>query len=507
MTTTTRNRAVKRTSRTHSAAILAAVAGSYAPAQTPWNVVHTFEGSTDDAQLGKSVQIVDELALIGVPGKTLFSTVGAVLVIDHRTGETLRVLVPSTSMGAESFGWSVDVSESIAIVGYPSDRVQFEAQGSAWMFNINTGEEIRRLLSPQPSTYLEFGSTVAIGGGFAAVHEQTWFPNCVHTFGVNSGEFLATINPPDDYTADFGAALQIEGDLLVIGAPAWKASDQSGRVFIYDHPTQTLLHDLKLQQYYDDRWFGASLALDGNLLAVGAPYDNGTFRRQGRVYLYDVHTGKQLRAFDPVDPQAHAHFGTSLDLADDQLIVGTDWDTSTDLETFAAYLFDASSGEQRLKILPPGGRDEGMDYQTAVAIDGGTAVLASPRGFLSLLDQWGIAYFFNEFDDVSLEVTPFPSVSAQPMRFEVRRGQPETSTWLLYGLDGRADGATVIPGLNVTVDLIDPKIATGPRYTDARGGLVIEFTAPYTRERIPLWFQAVQRDWVSTWYETRIVPE
>lgn len=140
----------------------------------------------------------------------------------------------------------------------------------------------------------------------------------------------------------FGAAVAVDriGSLYtyVIGAPSPVNATTPGRVFIGDGPGDPTV----LTAGANRDAFGAAVALDGNLLAVGAPSDDIGGNDSGAVYLYrrDVPGSwifqEKLKAGSPAGER---EFGEAVALRE-SLLVG-----SPEEDAFlpgAAYVYDAS---------------------------------------------------------------------------------------------------------------------------------------------------------------------
>ena len=81
---------------------------------------------------------------------------------------------------------------------------------------------------------------------------------------------------PNSGSAQFGAAVALEGNTLVVGAPSMAApASHSGTAFVYVHDgvAWSLQSQLASPTIGQNDHFGQSLALDGETLAVGAPFD------------------------------------------------------------------------------------------------------------------------------------------------------------------------------------------------------------------------------------------
>lgn len=129
----------------------------------------------------------------------------------------------------------------------------------------------------------------------------------------------------------FGASVDIEGDLLVAGAPKWGyPGEGAGAAYVYRHSTQgewreeaALLAGDRDDGFQYDQHFGEAVALNGTLIAVGAPGSDDPVAgdNTGAVYLFE-HDGSawvQTARLAPARPLPEARIGSSLAFAGELL--------------------------------------------------------------------------------------------------------------------------------------------------------------------------------------------
>ena len=182
---------------------------------------------------------------------------------------------------------------------------------------------------------------------------------------------LARITPSDAFdNDDFGKAVAIDGDLMVIGSTN---DDNSGSIYLFDPSTGQELGKLLSPDTTPNAQFGAAVAIQGNLVVVGAPRSNELSFLSGIAYVIDVTDPTPpavLHTLLPDDTGTGDSFGESVGIDGDTVIVGgSGWR--------AAYLFSATTGLQ-LARLSPSDDEIGDDTGFAVAIQGDLAWVASP---------------------------------------------------------------------------------------------------------------------------------
>lgn len=175
--------------------------------------------------------------------------------------------------------------------------------------------------------------------------------------------------PNDGLAGDlFGSAVATDGSLIAVGAPnaddlgsdsgsAYLFGAQSGGQHLELHPSDGAANDR----------FGASIAVDGAHLVVGAPLADGAGGQDsGAAYVFDAATGLQVFKLEPADGAAGDQFGYAVAVDGGLVVVGG---------LGAAYLFDASTGQELAKLLPVGGSVGG--FGEAVDIDAGLVVVGA----------------------------------------------------------------------------------------------------------------------------------
>ncbi len=215
------------------------------------------------------------------------------------------------------------------------------------------------------------------------------------------------IAPADGYANDkFGNAMAQDGATLVIGAVENNEGGvDSGAVYIYEQPTEDLLSwTLSRKLVVSDSValanFGASIALDGDLLAVSAPND---LEEIGSVYLFERNQGGtnewgQIAKLTLENGEAGDYFGVAVVLQGDTLIVGADGDDEQDLDAGAVYIFDRNQGGSDqwglVKKIFSEQTDHGDHFGSSLALDGDTLVVGVPRDDIVGINRTGRAVIF-----------------------------------------------------------------------------------------------------------------
>jgi hypothetical protein len=222
------------------------------------------------------------------------------------------------------------------------------------------------------------GNTAVIATLFAHLDQLTGRLYVYRRVG-GAWKLVQSIDEPTDEPggfAEYGVAF--DGKTIVIGAPL-----NNGAAFVYSrNPNGTFELAATLRETPPPAPFllsyGASAAVDGNTLAIGATGANDS---NGGVYVY--HRAQGAWQLDQVlaasDPQFGAEFGNAIASSNDRLLVGArSADRSDDVPTLAgaAYVFSKQQGHQwheERKIPNPTNGSFGW----VLALDGRRAVIAA----------------------------------------------------------------------------------------------------------------------------------
>ena len=94
---------------------------------------------------------------------------GSAYLYNMTTGEQLFKLNASDASAGDQFGNAVAISGNTAVVGAPLDDDRGERSGSAYLFDIDTGTQRSKLLANGGTQDDQFGRTVAISGNTVIV--------------------------------------------------------------------------------------------------------------------------------------------------------------------------------------------------------------------------------------------------------------------------------------------------------------------------------------------------
>jgi hypothetical protein len=287
--------------------------------------------------------------------------------------------------------------------------------------------------------YTYFGWRVAIDGDTLAV-SAVGEASCaigVHPTGqpgtgcVNSGavyvfrrrgslwQLEAYLKPSNTEDSDeFGTGLALDGDTLVVGAFHEDGTlSDSGAAYVFRRAGGVWSQDgyLKPMNLQADQDFGWSVAVAGDLVAVGARLEDDTgsgTTDSGAVYLFrrDEEAWKPEARLAAATPETDAFFGYSVAVAEGVVVVGACGQgcppyprTIPDPQTAgAAYVFrrGGTDWEQEAELAPLAspGPQAGDAFGYSVAVDGDTVVIGA-NGEDTSSSNGGAVYVFGKVAD------------------------------------------------------------------------------------------------------------
>jgi len=282
------------------------------------------------------------------------------------------------------------------------------------------------------STGVDFGSSLAVSGIRIAVGARetgggtgfvTVFRTDTEPWTVEAGGLRANNSATGD---EFGYDVAMDGDVLVIGAPfRWSNTLQdSGAAYILTRSGSTwsegpMLTAPTVQSFAE---FGHSVAIAGDLIAVGAPLENsGGQTRSGAVHLYKLigSTWTHVRTLTAPTTVAENRFGFAIAMEGTTLVVGAPRrkEGSDPINSGAAFVFDLSDSNPTNWALTdtlrdpdpddPINPDVGQQFGRSVAIHGDTIAVGAPfdsrvgplcpsQGGASVAEQIGAVHVFRE---------------------------------------------------------------------------------------------------------------
>jgi hypothetical protein len=204
----------------------------------------------------------------------------------------------------------------------------------------------------------------------------------------------------------YGASVALHGDVALVGSPLDDGGLYTNRgscyVFRFDGTDWDQEKKLRPSNGFDDDWFGLEVAYDGDKVLVGAPFKAGAFFSEGSAYVYhyDGTAWIEEAILTASDTTFLQEFGTGVSIDGDVLAVGARRDDELGLNAGAAYVFryDGTAWTEEQKILASDGA--GGDQFNKVALQGDTLAVGSWGDDNSGMLGVGAVYIY-EYDGTS----------------------------------------------------------------------------------------------------------
>jgi len=357
------------------------------------------DGAAND-YFGGSVAISGNYAIVGARyDDDKGSGSGSAYIFDVTTGTELHKLVPEDGAANDHFGYSVAISGNYAIVGAYNDDDKGTNSGSAYIFNVQTGVELHKLVPEYGAASDYFGWSVAMSGNYAIVgakydDDGSTDSGSAYIFNVQTGVELRKLVAIDAGTSDyFGYSVAIDGNYAIVGANSDDDNGtDSGSAYIFNVQTGTQLHKLVASDGAANDLFGFSVAISGNYAIVGGHYNDDNGSASGSAYIFNVQTGAQLQKLVPSDGVVNGYFGYSVTMSGNYAIVGTYGDTDNGTNSGSAYIFNVQTGALLHKHVPAYGA-AGDSFGYSVAMSGNYAIVGAMMDDAKGTDS-GSAYIF-----------------------------------------------------------------------------------------------------------------
>ncbi len=309
----------------------------------------------------------------------------------------------------DEYGISVDIDGDYAIVGSNQKNAGGQNVGAAYILfrdknGANAWGQIAKLDAPDLQTGDNFGASVSISGGVAAVGSPQ-DDNQIGNEGSISIFYQSSSNPAvwtyqkkitvfdADSGDNLGTSVALDGDRLVAGANLSDDSNtNAGAAYIFYR-----------NQGGADNWgevakllastgdandnFGVSVAIDGDYAVIGANGVDGFLQDVGAAYVFGRNqfgpdAWGQVAKIEANTPGQNDNFGGSVAISGPWVLVGADRNDQKGLDAGIAYAFyqnnnGISNSWGQRNILQDFNGKAGDRYGSSVAIDGEYAVVGA----------------------------------------------------------------------------------------------------------------------------------
>jgi FG-GAP repeat len=359
-------------------------------------------------------------------------------------GYVPTIPLPHTSVDG-AFGSAVAVDGDVLVIGAPEETSgNVPHSGFAYIYQrslVGEWQFVKQLAPPMGDANDHFGSSVAVSGdtivvgapdaltgtctvvtctkaGAAYVFKRNDDKNFVYAYTLQPSSAFNPLSDDDQFGAS--VAVSDNGNVIVVGVPGL-ANDVNGDntlacdgntkfeecyvggAYLFYSDTTTSGQKLLLSEdKHGSDGFGASVALSGDTLVVGAERDSYDIDKDGTeecggmttdnsecfigsAYLFERNEGSpnawgQVTKLFPSSYQIDDQFGASVAIDADTVVVGTR-NSDGGQDKALAFIFERNQGGintwAEVKKLSTGGMFEGFDASN-VAVKGDVVVMAVP---------------------------------------------------------------------------------------------------------------------------------
>jgi hypothetical protein len=241
-------------------------------------------------------------------------------------------------------------------------------------------QQAERLPATEGIANGRFGRAVALGEDLALVsgieYDSSGTPfGYVSEFLWDGGSWvdgqILRSDRPDDH---FGRSLALDGDLLAVGAPGFchiGEDSTSGQVRLFRRIGSTWEPEATITGP-SCWWFGISLDLADEVLVVGSTFDHGG-ATGAFVYEPSEEGWQQTGRMEPL-PDSQEQFGVSVATNGTSIVVGDPW---LDESRAVVYQRQGDSWTQTAQVQGPASAS-GQGFGKALALDEQNLVVGSP---------------------------------------------------------------------------------------------------------------------------------
>jgi|GEM_PF-1145811 len=372
--------------------------------------------SAVSGNFGKSLSFSGNQLLVGAPRDQVSAVAAGRAFLFDVTGSTSPIVSYDnpTPHASDSFGDAVSLSGSHVVIGATNGDAGVANSGTVYVYQNTSSTLVTTIQNPAaPATAASdlFGVSLALDGdrlvvGARGADATASGAGAAYVFDLAGGSPatpVQTLNSPQAIVAaQFGMAVAVSGTRVAVTMPrdnTYGSSIHNGSTYLYDlggatptNPVQALHSSEPASQDH----FGTVVATSGSLFVVGSPADNTGAVGAGQVFVFDRTSPTPLTPIAILakpTPEANAHFGTSVAIANQTIVVGSPDELSSNGSVYVFNLGSPSPGTPVTVLSDPHlGSNE--KFGSALAISGTHLIVGAPGDDTGATDA-GSAYVYD----------------------------------------------------------------------------------------------------------------
>jgi FG-GAP repeat protein len=353
------------------------------------------------------------MGVIALAAALTFVSVASAAPADSEPWIQRAKLVASDGASNDFLGRSVAFEGDVAVVGAAgSDPGGAASQGAAYVYVRSNGawSEVPKLTASDGAAGDEFGFAVAISGDTIVVGARFASVDGISGRGagyvfVRSGD--AWVEQTKLAAADgaafdeLGDSVAIDGDTVLLGAPFRDSSHGAVYAFVRDGDAWSAQGSMIANDGAEFDRFGLALAIEGDQAFIGSPSaDVSASTDQGAVYAFARNAGVWTFAtkLTAADGAAFDEFGNAVAIDADTLAVGAHAANIGSVgNQGAAYAFvrDGEAWTQQAKFVDETDGFFGDEFGISIAIAGDDIAIGALFADPNADENEGRAYVFH----------------------------------------------------------------------------------------------------------------
>jgi hypothetical protein len=307
---------------------------------------------------------------------------------------------------------------------------------------------VSSLYAASPQAEAHFGTSVDVSGDTIVVGEPDRVSPVPGAVGMDRGAVYVYVRgasgwvlqqelltPFPQVDTQYGASVAIDGNVLVVGSPGYTTTGgKTGAAFVYRRTGTTWTLEKYLPGVTVGGLYGTAVAIDADTVAVGASMDDGGMVQ---VWHWSGVTWASEQILTMPGGVPGDQFGGSVALEGDTLIAGAPGDhygmTGDVADAGSAHWFSRSAGvwSWRHMIVPPA-FTAGGSFGGPIAISGSRALIGSWQTTVGTVPGAGTAHSFTNDGATWTHESTFTA--------------PAPAAYDYYGSSVALDGGTALIG-------------------------------------------------------------
>ncbi|MFW5793474.1 MAG: HYR domain-containing protein, partial [Bacteroidota bacterium] len=372
---------------------------------------HT-DGLAFNYNSGSNTVISENWAMAGMSRDSdLGEYAGAAYIFRKENSEWLPhiKLYASDSQPYDNFGYAVALIDSFAFVTAPYNDAAGNNSGAVYVFQNMEGDWIQtEILTPEnPQADSEFGSSVDVWNDMLIVGAEG--ENKAYIFEYNSGQWLQTADLSSEHhnsLANFGHSVAIYENTAVIGAYIDNTHGSfAGSAFVFEKESDIWQQKAKLISSNIDAYdeFGGSVDIFEDEIIVGAKKNSENGHYAGMAYIFaKPESGwidtTETAILQPSDPLADDVFACDVSIYEGRVLIGSELSDPNGTSSGSLYVFDKPiagwNDMTETQKLTPSNSGMGHYFGNSVDISGHYGIASSP-GAISSQGSSGAMFVFS----------------------------------------------------------------------------------------------------------------